>query len=166
MDPGIISVRLQEVRDAENNAASPLKDHDILDSGSTKRTCEASETLTKMISHRSRGRELAEAAWNEYVHGPMLDLVVLHTPNVAVENVTRTNIVEEFIPLFAATCDAQFNGKTIDYALVLRLEPGLNERLLDFVSHLDPPSFNQTNYPPLRTWPTGIFVKTKAKEHG
>ncbi|TGJ80086.1 hypothetical protein E0Z10_g8676 [Xylaria hypoxylon] len=108
----------------------------------------------------------SEAAWNEKVHGPMLDLAVLHTSNIAVENVTRANIAGRFIPSSAATYDAQFNGRMIDYALVLRPEPGLNERLLDFVSHLDYPTFNQTNYPPLRTWPTGIFVETKAKEHG
>ncbi|KAI0407331.1 hypothetical protein F4802DRAFT_555051 [Xylaria palmicola] len=126
-------------------------------------------TLQSIVAKTNEFNTLSrsEATWNEKVHGPMLDLAVRHTSNVAVENVTRANIVGKFIPSPAATYEAPFNGRMIDYAFVLRPEPGFNERLLDFVSHLDDhPTFNQSNYPPLRTWPTGIFVETKVKEHG
>ncbi|KAF2967981.1 hypothetical protein GQX73_g5592 [Xylaria multiplex] len=108
----------------------------------------------------------SEAAWNENVYGPMLDLAVLHASNIAVENITRANIVEKFVPKSAATYNSEFQVKMIDYALALRPEPGFHERLLEFVSHLDHPTFNQTNYHPLRTSPAGIFIGTKARDHG
>jgi hypothetical protein len=64
------------------------------------------------IKFSVRGR--FEAYWNEKVHGPMLDLAVLHASNVAVENITRANIAGQFLPPIATAYEAYFKGKMID----------------------------------------------------
>ncbi|KAI1127452.1 hypothetical protein F5Y10DRAFT_278130 [Nemania abortiva] len=104
----------------------------------------------------------SDAAWNEKVYGPMLNLAALHAPDVAVENTTGASIDRRFIPSSVATYNGKLDGGTVDYVLALRPE---SKRLQDFISNLDHPLFNQTNYPPLRIWPTGVFVKIRAMDH-
>ncbi|KAJ8132200.1 hypothetical protein O1611_g1427 [Lasiodiplodia mahajangana] len=114
-----------------------------------------------------------EACWNENVHKPMLDLAVLYTPGVGVENITRANIAKEFLPPTSFHhLSLPPDGKLIDYAMVLqpprcdRVDPnGSNkltlERIADFVGRLEYESFSQTPYKPLVEMPSGIFIETK-----
>ncbi|KAI0105284.1 hypothetical protein GGR51DRAFT_571946 [Nemania sp. FL0031] len=117
-----------------------------------------------------------EASWNEYVHGPMLNLAVQDIPGVRVENVTRANIAKEFLPPTSIEhMSLPPDSKLIDYAMVLQplnaeasardVRGGnglINRRMDSFVAQLEYLSFNQSPYPPLCTMPSGIFIGTKA----
>ncbi|KAI1260757.1 hypothetical protein F5Y18DRAFT_404411 [Xylariaceae sp. FL1019] len=124
----------------------------------------------------------AEASWNERIHGRMLDLAVSHTPSVGVENVTRADIAEDFLPPTSARHMAQpATSKLIDYAMVVKPSPTLGdheshekhdgskklslERIVHFVDMLDYPSFNQSSYSPLCSMPSGVFIKTNVNTH-
>ncbi|KAL7621775.1 hypothetical protein AAE478_009102, partial [Parahypoxylon ruwenzoriense] len=101
----------------------------------------------------------AEAAWNQQVHVPMLELAVLHQPTVGFHDVTRANITRPFLPRATTDISLSSGGKMIDYVLALKGD----ERIRQFVGRLAPRCFNQTLYPPLTSCPTGVFLETKAK---
>ena len=130
-----------------------------------------------------------EASWNAEVHEPLLNLVVQHQPGVLSENVTRANIAKTFIPQATAEIPLSLGSKMIDFAVVLGYDDrqplllgghdnedhgaddvhptdddndDLAQRIREFVAGLDPPTFNQTTFAPLRHSPAGIFIETKA----
>ncbi|KAI0537742.1 hypothetical protein GGR58DRAFT_470610 [Xylaria digitata] len=107
-----------------------------------------------------------EASWNEKVHRPMLDLAILHTPAVSIENVTRANIAKNFLPQTSADpISLTPDSKLIDYVMVLKPQQhggGLNrQRLIHFIDQLEYRGFNQSPYYPLRIMPSGVFIETK-----
>ena len=126
-----------------------------------------------------------EASWNAEVHEPLLNLAVQHQPGVLFENVTRANIAKPFVPQATAEIPMSLGSKMIDFAVVLGdddrqslfggdgssdrgmngvhiIDDDLAQRIREFVAALDPPTFNQTTFAPLRHSPAGIFIETKA----
>ncbi|KAI1278167.1 hypothetical protein F5Y07DRAFT_68015 [Xylaria sp. FL0933] len=114
-----------------------------------------------------------EASWNEKVHHPMLNLAILHTPAVGIENVTRATIAKEFLPQTSTRLRPRSpDSKLIDYAMVLKpeepvkpLQPGQLDldRVVNFLDELELQCFNQSNYDPLIDMPSGVFIETKVK---
>jgi hypothetical protein len=133
--------------------------------------------VAKTNDFRSTPR--SEAVWNEHVHGRILELAVSHEPGVGVENVTRANIARPFLPPTRQELqlDVPLAAKMIDYAMVLRPARGprgandndgddddpLAAYIQDMVAQLQPPTFNQSMYDPLRTAPSGVFIETKVE---
>ncbi|KAI8943896.1 hypothetical protein F4801DRAFT_573520 [Xylaria longipes] len=109
----------------------------------------------------------SEAAWNEGIHGRILELAIADHPEVSVENVTRANIAKPFQPLARPELELEvpLATKMIDYALLLKPDPEdrLSNLIRDFVARLRVETFNQSNYEPLRIAPSGVFVETKVE---
>ena len=127
----------------------------------------------------------SEAAWNGGIHCPLLRLATAHIDHVTAEDITRATISPKCSPDGKEFGDG--NGgrvtlasgtKMVDYALVLSAPtsfPSLSRAFggplghawLDFVGRQHainpgmPSSFNQTEYPPLRYSPAGLFIETK-----
>ncbi|KAI0812223.1 hypothetical protein GGR55DRAFT_640848 [Xylaria sp. FL0064] len=133
------------------------------------------EVLRSTVAETKAHLKIArtEASWNEKVHHPMLNLAVLHTPAVGIENVTRATIAKEFLPQTSARLRPRSpDSKLIDYAMVLKpeepvqaLPPGRLDldRVVYLLDELEPQCFNQSNYDPLITMPSGVFIETKVK---
>ena len=123
----------------------------------------------------------SEAAWNEHVHGPVLDLAMKACRGVGVENVTHARIAKRFVPITRTGRGLPVAGKMIDFVLLLRPEEDyprsnpsdlrddgreLAEQLADFMSRFGIKTFNQSTYVPLRASPTGVFIETMVEaEH-
>ncbi|KAI0469818.1 hypothetical protein GGR56DRAFT_160531 [Xylariaceae sp. FL0804] len=129
------------------------------------------ESLEAIVDHTGDFKTTphAEAAWNETIHGPMLELAASWQPGVGFENVTRANIAKPFLPRAASTAarlpNASAAGKMIDYAMVLQDWGATgtgHDSIRVFVDGLEHAFFNQSSYSPLRSHPTGLFVETKA----
>ena len=127
----------------------------------------------------------SEAAWNGAIHCPLLRLATAHIDHVTVEDITRATISpkcspdgKEFGYGNGGRATLASGTKMVDYALVLSAPtsfPSLSRAFggplghawLDFVGRQHainpgmPSSFNQTEYPPLRYSPAGLFVETK-----
>ncbi|KAI1132336.1 hypothetical protein F5Y10DRAFT_261321 [Nemania abortiva] len=112
----------------------------------------------------------SEPAWNEAIHRPILELSLRSQPQVKVENITRANIAKPFQPSLRPRLELDLPSVTelVDYALLLEPVPNghLSNCINDFVATLQLETFNQSSYQPLRTLPSGVFVKTKVDGKG
>ncbi|GAW12809.1 hypothetical protein ANO14919_021800 [Xylariales sp. No.14919] len=125
------------------------------------------ETLLDIVTRTKEFKAVlrSEAAWNEHIHGRVLALALAEYPEVRAENVTRANIAKPFQPLARPELDLEvpLSTKMIDYALLLDPVDELSGHIRDFVARLQLQTFNQSNYEPLRTAPSGVFVETKVE---
>ncbi|GAP92043.1 hypothetical protein SAMD00023353_3100340 [Rosellinia necatrix] len=131
------------------------------------------ETLEKIVARtvEFQGEPRSEAAWNEHIHGRILELGLADHAEVRVENVTGAAIAEPFQPVARPELGRELPllaSKPIDYTLLLTPDPAdpLSGLIRDFVGGLRPRTFNHSTYAPLRTRPGGVFVATKADGAG
>ncbi|RYP63843.1 hypothetical protein DL769_006855 [Monosporascus sp. CRB-8-3] len=80
----------------------------------------------RQIEHDAReslrkGR--SEAAWNSFVHYPLLKLAIQNRPNIALELVTSARIMPKFAPKWFGAEGDPTASKMVDFVLLLSLDP-------------------------------------------
>lgn len=149
----------------------------------------AKSTHERMLEIINDSRECeqwcrSEAAWNTIVHYPLLRLFTSPTASVTVEPITSAQIAPAFRPTFTNAADdaesipsmssvdstndndsptrkAVSIHKMVDFALVLSPDTELETAIKQRVISSNPPTINQTTYPPLRNRPAPVFIETK-----
>lgn len=149
----------------------PIKDADLTDAKRRYAMLEESRSLRYIVRNTNdfKSTPRSEEEWNEHIHQTVLQLALQDTPSLLVEDVTRVDIVPEFLPpTEQALGSSDSVPKNINYVFALRPSPndGLYEDLLDFIDALRPKNFGQNTHPSLRFSPTGVFIAAKADSSG
>ncbi|KAK5651305.1 hypothetical protein OQA88_12649 [Cercophora sp. LCS_1] len=114
----------------------------------------------------------SEAAWNNHVHTPMLEMALADVEFVQAELITAASILPSFLPRVqlgpASLVEAVSQAKMVDYALVLQpitdptdSPPTAYQTLLRSLP-IDQYALSQTDYGPLRHFPAPVVLETKA----
>ncbi|KAK5109012.1 hypothetical protein LTR85_003793 [Meristemomyces frigidus] len=110
-----------------------------------------------------------EAAWNSYVHGPLLSLVgqlSSHRSNVGSTNVTTARLNPRFKPV-TDLVQGPLPGKVIDFVIFLEPSNVLDRAFGDLPWETNHGrDFNHTLYGPIANRPIAISIETKLEGEG
>ncbi|KAK4913674.1 hypothetical protein LTR49_018008 [Elasticomyces elasticus] len=128
--------------------------------------------VDRITSRASQCREYKEheAAWNTFVHGPLLDLAQytsVYRQRIDVANITTAPLSTRFKPRFATSAQPML-GKLVDFAILLNRSTPLDQafRAMPLHESEDAKSFNQTLHMPVMRRPIAISIETKREGEG
>ncbi|KAK3619213.1 hypothetical protein LTR56_024173 [Elasticomyces elasticus] len=128
--------------------------------------------VDRITSRASQCREYKEheAAWNTFVHGPLLDLAQytsVFRQRVDIANITTAPLSTRFKPRFATSAQP-LAGKLVDFDILLNCSTPLDEafRAMPLHEGEHAKSFNQTLHMPVMRRPIAISIETKREGEG
>ena len=125
------------------------------------------------ISSRARDCRASneyEASWNSFVHGPLLDLAQYtsrHRMQVDVANLTTAQLSTHLKPRLA-TSDRPAQGKLVDFAILLRRSPAIDQGYFDLPLEdgSNTKTLNHTVHAPCIMRPIAVSIETKREGEG
>ncbi|KAK0966472.1 hypothetical protein LTR54_018316 [Friedmanniomyces endolithicus] len=143
--------------------------------GSARAELGGAPTMAEVDRISSRARDCRasneyEASWNSFVHGPLLDLAQYtsrHRMQVDVAKLTTAQLSTHLKPRFA-TSDRPAQGKLVDFAILLRRSPAIDQGYFDLPLEdgSNTNTLNHTVHAPCIMRPIAVSIETKREGEG